>query len=70
MAGKAKRHCLEYVVPVEITAVEATTDRGIWVRVKETGKLTWLPKSRTQMFRGMAFIPEWLHAKIIQHPIR
>ena len=62
LAKKKGNHWM--TVPVEITAIEATTERGIWARVKPTGKLAWFPKSQTQLSPGMAYIPQWLADKI------
>lgn len=54
----------EVLVPVEIEDIKATTDDGLWVVVKSTGKLAWLPRSRTQINGPVAFIPQYLADKI------
>jgi len=55
---------VERVATVEITELLKTTDTGLWVRIKATGKLAWLPRSKSYLMPGLAVIPEWLAAKI------
>ena len=55
-------------VGIEITDIVDTDDRCIKVRVKETGKTACLPRFITEFKIGMAFVPEWLAAKICPAP--
>lgn len=55
---------LQAVVPLEITALLAITDRGLQVRLKATGSTVWLPRAQTQMHPGLAVVLEWLAAKV------
>jgi len=54
----------EPVAALELSDILRTTDRGIWVRIKATGKLAWLPRSRSQIFNRTAFVPQWLADKL------
>ena len=54
------------VMPLPITELLSTTDRGLWVRVAQTGQLAWLPRSQTQLSPGMATVPEWLAKKLLK----
>lgn len=69
MAGRKRRHHLkarrlQTVVALEITALLSTTDRGLQVRLKATGKTAWLPRAQTQLCPGLAVVPEWLAARV------
>lgn len=66
MRRQAHRAAYREVVSIELSEIVRCTDRGIWARVKSTGKLAWLSRDYTQMLPGRAVVPVWLYRKI--HP--
>ena len=51
-------------VAVEISDIPDTSQRGIQVVIKKTGKTAWLPRRHIEILPGHAIVPVWLLKKM------
>jgi len=53
-------------VNLEITAIGRTTDRGVEVTLKRTGKNAWVSRRMVEFWPGRIEIPAWLAEKLLR----